>query len=377
MKKFLRIICLTFVSLLICTGIGLMHRFPIDTQPYVEKKYAGWNGVLQAWICTRWNPGGSFIQWLNRCASAFEKNHEGVYLEFTPVQAETIEHMNASSLPLPDLIFFSPGVARNPDAFVMLQYSDLVRSDLRDYGNGRATPVALSGYIWAYNTALREDVPRDADSFTGLVLPKDGDGQCFSAALLGLLSSVPGEQEDEFILPDSGIDLGLPTSSMDETLYSADAMDLFLDGELSCIPVDAKALAQLNRQRENGRGPDWKPAGSGEIACTDQVLMAAIPEQADSSGRAVLASEFITSLLAEDAQAALADIGAFSVTGECIHSDFSVYAEMDVLLNSRRLWLPSCFSEYSASNPEGIVRSFLRGELSAKNALSLLGFEEV
>lgn len=76
-------------------------------------------------------------------------------------------------------------------------------------------------------------------------------------------------------------------------------------------------------------------------------------------------------------QAKLSDIGAHSVLGTRIHNDFSVYAELDILINSRPLWVPDCFSEYSIADTEGIVREFLNKRLPAKNALSLIGFEDM
>lgn len=374
MKKSLRFICLTFVFVLIYGGITLMHSFPLNTQAYVEKKYAGWNGVLQAWVCSRWSPDGSFIQWLNRCASGFEKNHEGVYIEFIPVQPDAIHDMNTHGLPAPDLIFFSPGVISDPDMLMELQPANILREDLKNYGQSLALPVALGGYIWAYNTERLDDVPQTPGDLINPILPTSAAGQNFSAALLGLLSATAENEKTEFTAPDSGIDLGLPTSAASDTLFSENALNLFMDGGLSCIPVDARSLARIARLSESGRGPNWKTSPSGEITCTDQILLAAIPIQVISERRE-LAQAFISMLLAADSQAALADIGAFSATGESIHSSFSIYAEMDILLNSRSLWLPGCFSEYSASNSEAIVRRFFKGELSAKNALRLMGFE--
>lgn len=375
MKKSLRIICLGFVFLFLCAGIGLMYRFPVDTQPFIEKKYAGWNGVLQAWFYSNWSPGGSLIQWLNRCASDFEKEHEGVYLEFTPVSLDAMEKMETSGIRLPDLVFFSPGVIISPDTLMNLQPSNLVRSDLQGYIQGKALPVALSGYIWAYNPALCPDVPRTAADFSVPVIPEDTSGHCYSAALLSLLSGTPNANDTDNLISDPGVDLGLPASTVDKSLFSIDALDLFIDEEIACTPVDARDIALLGRMAESSKGPDWKTAASGDIVCTDQVLLAAVPNQKEKSARSMLAQEFIGHLLEADPQAALADVGAFSVTGKSIHAGFSVYAELDALLNSRPLWLPACFSEYCVANTEAIVRRFLKGELSAKNALCLLGFE--
>ena len=44
---------------------------------------------------------------------------------------------------------------------------------------------------------------------------------------------------------------------------------------------------------------------------------------------------------------ALAQAGAFSVTGQAVHAAHSPYAQLDALLNSRPLRVPSVFSEHS------------------------------
>lgn len=375
MKKSLRLICLGFVFLFMCTGMGLMYRFPVDTQPFVEKKYTGWNGVLQVWICTNWNAGGNFIQWLNRCASRFEKTHEGVYLEFTPVQKVAMHEMNSNGLCLPDLVLFSPGVITNPDILTNIPSSPFIRSDLKNYGQGKALPVALGGYIWAYNSALCNSVPHTVADYQASVLPEYTTGQSYSAALLGLLSGTIDTDDTDTPLPDSGIDLGLPVTNAEDNSYTVDALEQFINGKIPCIPVDAQDIARLSRLTENGKGPEWKTKASGDIAFTDQILLASIPEQEKEMERRLFAEEFISFLLQPETQAELADIGAFSVTGENIHDSFSVYAEMDTLINSRQLWLPACFSEYSDASSETIVRRFLKGEISAKNALRLLRFE--
>lgn len=373
MKKFLRLICLCFVCLFISTGMMLMYRFPVDTQPFVEKKYAGWNGVLQVWICSKWKPGGSFIRWLNHCSSSFEKAHDGVYLEFTPVQPEVMCKADGSGLYMPDLVLFSPGVFINSGILKELHFFESLRNDLRDYGGGKAVPLALGGYVWAYNPSLCRNAPESAADFLSATLPAGTNEHFYNAALLGLLSDTSRKDDTELSMPDTGIDLGLPSSG--SKLYTDSPLDMFIDGRIPYLPVDAQDIARLAQLTERGIGPDWQTEVSGEIACTDQILLAAIPWQQEDSERSKLAEMFIGHLLQPDAQTALADIGAFSVTGETIHPSFSVYAETDTLLNSRLLWLPVCFSEYSVANSDAIVRRFLSGEISAKNALRLLGFE--
>jgi hypothetical protein len=59
----------------------LFRLLPADSQSLVEKKYSGWNGVLRAWVCSRWRCDNSFINWLNHCAGKFEKIHPGELVE--------------------------------------------------------------------------------------------------------------------------------------------------------------------------------------------------------------------------------------------------------------------------------------------------------
>jgi len=372
MKKSLQFICLSFVILVSVCGIYLSSAFPINTQPYVEKKYAGWSGVLRAWVCSDWSSNGSFIRWLNSCAAEFEKAHEGVYLEFTPVQESVLKALTPGSNLTPDLIFFSSGMITTPDLLMELSDSDALRLDLRSCGRGYALPIAMGGYIWACNTALCESIPVKEDV---VLLPQDTPGASYSAALLGLLSAPPEVQGSEPTLPDAGIDLGLPVSADAGSLYSPDALDHFIEGELSFLPVCSADISRLSRLRENGRGPDWKLVPAGNIACTDQLLLGGIPLREKDDGRIDLAEAFLYSLLDEDAQQALSTIGAHSVTGQMVYSDFSAYASLDALLNGLPLWTPDCFSEYSQRNTQAIVRSFLSGDLTAKNALAFLGFE--
>lgn len=372
MKKYFQLICLGFVSLIIGGGLRLMYTLPVDTKPYVEKKYVGWNGVLQAWICSDWEPGGSFVRWLNRCAVEFEKNYEGVHLEFTPISTEPLNALADSSIRKPDLLFFSPGTLTNSELLMPLKSCDSIRKDLHDYGNGFALPIALGGYIWAYNTSLCEGPPASIDEITTLVLPT---AKGYSTALLGLLSDIFGRDASQPALPNSGIDLGLPVSAVQKILFSDTALDLFINGELPYIPISSKDLKRLAGLRDNGKGPAWQLCASGSIICTDQLLMGSIPTQHDENERARLSEEFLLFLLNDESQSELADIGAHSVTGETIHSGFSFYAELDALLNSRSLWLPSCFSEYSSENSEAIVRRFLNKDFTAKEALNMLKFE--
>ena len=370
MRKSLQLLCLITVLALIVAAARIFPRLPADSQPYVEKKYAGWNGVLRGWVSSEWSCSGSFVRWLNACAAGFEKRHEGVYLEFTEVDAAAMANLGDSGIRPPELVLFSPGV--------QVDASRLLPIDARptlDCGTDRALPVAMGGYIWVYNRTLCDGAPslNDLDALT--LLP-DGNGRCFTGAAIALLS---GHFEGEIALPDPGLDLGLPTMARPsaELMQSEDALTAFINGDLPYLIVSQAELARLIRLRDAGRGPDWACAATGEVGCADQLLMLGVVDQADAAGeqREALAEAFAAYLLGEDSQRMLADIGGFAVTDVQLYPAHSAYAPMESLLRSRDLALPEAFSEHSAANAGAIVRAFLEGRIDATSALRALGLK--
>ena len=370
MRKFLQLLCLICVLALIVAAARIFPQLPADSQPYVEKKYAGWNGVLRGWVSSEWSCSGSFVRWLNACAAGFEKRHEGVYLEFTEVDAAAMADLGGSGIRPPELVLFSPGV--------QVDASRLLPIDARatlDCGTDRALPVAMGGYIWVYNRTLCNGAPslNDLDALT--LLP-DGNGRCFTGAAIALLS---GHVEGEIALPDPGLDLGLPTMARPsaELMQSEDALTAFVNGDLPYLIVSQAELARLIRLRDAGRGPDWACAATGDVACADQLLLLGVVDQADAAGeqREALAEAFAAYLLGEDSQRMLADIGGFAVTDVQLYPAHSAYAPMEALLRSRALALPEAFSEHSAANAGAIVRAFLEGRIDAASALRALGLK--
>ena len=380
MRKALTVLCALIAAALFPIAALISRGLPADTGSYVEQKYAGWNGVLQAWVCCAWNTGGSFISWLNGCAADFERAHNGVYIEFTPVDETSMREMMEGKLRRPELIFFSPGVLTDSDGLNALDYPGRLRRDLRL--DNHALPVAMGGYIWVYNTALADGAParNEALPLTSLT---DGGGRSFAPALIALLSDVPEGDAREIPLPDTGIDLGLPANAQsgdatdNPTMVQAeDALEQFIRGELPRLAVTQAELSRLNRLQENDRGPDWVCAASGQFAWADQLLLLGSmhPDGTAAAEREALAQEFSASLFMEKAQQALAKIGAFSVTGETIHSAASVYAQMDGLLASRPLATPEFFRAYSCDG-EDTVRAYCAGQCSEEEAFARLGLK--
>ena len=380
MRKALTVLCALITAALFPIAELISRGLPADTGSYVEQKYAGWNGVLQAWVCCAWNPGGSFISWLNGCAADFERAHNGVYIEFTPVDETSMREMMEGKLRRPELIFFSPGVLTDSDGLNALDYPGRLRRDLRL--DNHALPVAMGGYIWVYNTALADGAParNEALPITSLT---DGGGRSFAPALIALLSDPLEDEAREIPLPDAGIDLGLPANAQPNEaagnstmLQAEDALEQFIRGGLPRLAVTQAELSRLNRLRESGRGPDWICAASGQFAWADQLLLlgSVHPDGTATAEREALAGEFAASLFTEKAQQALAKIGAFSVTDEAIHSATSVYAQMDGLLASRPLVTPEFFHAYSCDGAD-TVRAYCEGQCSEEEAFTRLGLD--
>lgn len=373
MKRLLHLVCLLLVAALLPAALLVSRGLPADPHSHVERKYAGWSGVLRAWVCAGWECPGGFLRWLNACATEFEKAHDGVYIEFTPVSVEELRAIGADGVRPPELVLFSPGVLANPSPLIEIEAPGALRQELRSIGGGYAYPVAMGGYIWAYNRALTGGAPSLGDAFA---VPIDDAARSYSSAAVAMLSAVPGEVSPEAETPDAGIDLGLPANAPAESedaglVLAEDALTRFIAGELPAVAVTQADLGRLVRLRDAGNGPDWDCAASGRVCYTDQLLLAGIVNQSggEAAERLALAREFGASLLAEEAQAKLADVGAFSVTGEGIYDGFSAYAALDGALNGRALLVPSSAWREAPSCGD-LLRALASGALDAEAALA-------
>lgn len=91
MKKMMRFFLLALLVLALALAYGAAKHLPAPPDGIAQQKYAGWSGVLRLWVYTDWQTGtGSLATWLNRCTSAFEKRHPGVYIQFRAVSQETL-----------------------------------------------------------------------------------------------------------------------------------------------------------------------------------------------------------------------------------------------------------------------------------------------
>ena len=164
MRRFARCVCVLLLAALAVGAVRLARDLPPDRQRYVQQKYAGWNGVLRAWVCADWKCDGSFIRWLNACAATFEKQHEGVYVEFTPVSREAMRTLRTSGIRPPELLLFSPGVLSSAADLALLDASGKVDRSVQAaalaFGGG-AEITTESGYLPFKSSAGLEKIHED------------------------------------------------------------------------------------------------------------------------------------------------------------------------------------------------------------------------
>lgn len=324
MRKFLKIIFLLMAIFLLPTVLYVQKSLPVNPQALVEKKYAGWSGVLRARVASDWNQNSDFIRWLNFCADRFERGHEGVYLEFAPAD-EPLQAADA------DMVFFSPGMLSSANGLAALPKLP-IRAGLQI--DARAVPIVMGGYICVRN-------PNAATS--AFVLPPDG-ARRYAEAACYIIEETPSTQ-DAPPAPMGGIDLGLPALARSGWAVSETAADDFLQGKIFRTIVTQDALLRFAALAEDGRCPDFECEISGTRTLCDQLLLAGVPRT--DAAREALAAEFIESLLSEDAQRALSMAKAFSVIDVSVYPEHSPCAPLEALLHTRIPVVPAPFSDDS------------------------------
>lgn len=386
MKKWRSTLCLLCLALLVPGMLWARGQLPADTHALIEQKYAGWSGVLRLWVCLDWQPGaGTLAGWLNRCVSAYEKRHPGVYVQPQYVEAADLAGIGASGILPPDMILFSPGLLDAPTGLLPLDARQALRQPLKRAGDWSgacyAAPVAMGGYCWALNAALCPALP-DTWRGTGTALAVS---ESRGAALLGLCAYRYGAEGVSQAPSAPGLSLGLPEATAapatlppeDDTLpacelpedfrFSEEPWRAFVNGEAGATVVDAREVRRLRALSDQGRGPDWRLASSG-AAFTDQLACLGIVDKGRPETQA-LCGAFLDHLLSDECQGALADAGAFSVT-----SAWSGYAGGDPLLaleaalRDEGLLAAGALDGAWRENAGAIVREFIAGTRPAPDA---------
>lgn len=365
MKRLLYFVFSVFAAF---SALFAAKMLPLDSRELVDVKYAGWNGVLRVWIAEGWQPGsGSLVGWLNRCASSFEKKHNGVYVQVTSVSPEQLRTMAQSELRVPDAILFAPGMLEDADGLIPLPSELPLRREL--HTSYYAAPVAMGGYAWALADTESEKV----------LLPADDEFHAWSAALLALSSGGVDAAAPE----PPGLDLGLPVFAPVNVSIIEESETPFTDftnGEAGALVVTQREIARLKERAGQGRGPDWTIDVLSKKAFTDQLLLFGIPacNDGDAEERRALSIEWLMHLLGEECQTALTASGAFPVTDaptEYLSTD--PLASLDLALRAPGLVTPPVFGSAWRRDARLALEEYLSGEYTASQAFGrLFGFSE-
>ena len=383
MKKARSAACALCLALLAPLAIHALRVLPTDRRALVAEKYAGWSGVLRLWVQEDAPVGdGRLTTWLNGCVARFEKRHPGVYVQPQSVDAGAMADFLTSGIRPPDMLLFAPGTLDGPAGLAPIEIPANLRDELRHcgaWGNACfAAPVALGGYLWAWNPALTDGVPGNwrESGATLAVLPADRTRR-FDAALLALCSGYHEKAREEAPLELPGVDLGLggsataaaPTAGPAGLLpcalpegfdFDGDAFTRFCNGEAAATVVTPREVRRLEQLGAQGRGPDWRLSPGG-AAFTDQLLCLAIVDR--EAGQGELCRAFLDCLLEEESQSALAAAGACPVTDAPIRSGGADPLHiLDSALRRPGLAAPNCLDKKWPETAREIVRKFLAGD---------------
>lgn len=379
MRRSRSALCALCLALLVPLAIRAASVLPTDRRPLVEAKYAGWSGVLRLWVCEGWPSGSDGLAgWLNGCIARFEKRRPGVYVQPRSVDPDALAAFADSGILPPDMLLFSPCGVDGPGGLLPIEPPANLRADLRHCGEwGGATyavPVAMGGYLWAWNAALIDGLPadwREADAALAAPLPEAG--RRFDAALLAMCSQGHGTAEPSAPSELPGLDLGLagdrtpapaesPTAAVPMRLPEGfapdgDAFRRFINGEAAATLVTQREVRRLQALSEQGKGPDWRLSAEGG-AFTDQLLCLAVVDKPEAHGE--LCAEFLACLMEDESQAALCAAGAFAVTdAPSGYAAADPLATLDAGLRRTGLATPNCLDRKWPETADLIVRKFL------------------
>ena len=361
--------------------------------------------MLKLWVCEEWS-GGALCAWLNRCLTAFEKAHRGVYVQLTQVSRETMARFDASQVIPPDALIFSPGVLDDAQSLTRLKTDAALRDRLANMGRTPeglyALPVALGGYGFAVNRSLLGSLPNDWSAVelparknapAVMNVPADDEAHSWSAALIALLS---GTYAGENGAPRAGegLDLGLPTAPpaaqatepppllenalprelpadfrQRESVYAA-----FTKGQTAAILVTQREIHRLALLADRGKAPDYLVAASGEVF-TDQAALFAIndAERPDRQARVDLCRALLEHLLSDDMQQLLPLARAFRVTdGTPLYPAQSEMGALEVPLLQAGLCVPPAFSNAWRQEARSLCDRMQAGVLTPREAFSAL-----
>lgn len=361
-----RILLLGGVFLILLSSIHILNVFPLPKNDILTEKSSGFSGVLRLWISEENSPASKGIySWLNRESAQFEKKHDGVYVQITPVSKETLSSFSyAAELP-PDMIVFSPGMLENTQSLVQVEIPSLLREEFQNYASGYCTPVAMGATLWAVRKGI--DPPLSGKT---LLFEKTFAYSALHALKADLpYQKTPGARY--------GVDLGLEIyeeeeitiEKTEEIAPGADSR-IFENAHVSFIKGEADAvffsLKELLTLINASAAPEFEIAMTGEMY-TPLLSLFAVTDTKTGEARE-MCEKFLHHLLSEDAQRRLESVKAFSVTGAQVYTGKAHFQEAEMLISSLKIHPAPAFSK----NPEEaaeLLQSIINGDRKIRELL--------
>lgn len=371
-----RIVALLLLVAAIAVGVRAYRALPADNAPEVRKKYDTWAGVLRVWVVEDWQVGtGSLERWLNACAAAFEKSHDGVYVNVQPVPAEAVRNFLTTGVNPPDAIVYPPGLLSSADGLRAFSASaDFIPGldAVGMYEDARyAAAVLTDAYVWIYDPDALKSLP--ADFFAVAAACREED----LPALVCLNSGLRPAEGTARVLP--GVDIGLPggptaTPEPEGTvacrvgpdfLVSGAAYELYKAGDVDAFVGD---LSDLRRATQRS---DWAAAVTGAAAYADDMaLVSLVSRDGDRADeRAALCAEYVN-LLLSDGQAIAGKAGALPVTrGANAYAGDLALAPVEAALENMR---HVCAPAFGTRDFSQAGHAYVAGTVTADEALAAL-----
>lgn len=374
MKRILAVLLLVAAVVL---GVRALDALPADNASKIQEKYDTWAGVLRVWVVEDWQVGtGSLERWLNTCAAAFEKSHEGVYINVQLVTENAVGNFLTTGINPPDMIVYPPGLLETANGLRAFTISADFQTGFESVGlyeDARyAAAVLTDAHVWIYNPGKRKTLP--ADLFDVAAACKEVD----LPALICLNAGLRPAEGTTRVLP--GVDIGLPggptaTPEPEGTvlcrvgpdfLVSDAAYDLYNAGDVDAFIGDLSDILRVSRRS------DWAAAVTGTTAWTDDMALVSLvgrEEEDHADERAALCEVYITSLLT-DGQALAGKAGALPVVrGTSAYAgDLSLASVEASLENMRHI----CASAFGTCDFAATGYAYVAGNLTADEALMAL-----
>ncbi len=363
-----RILLLVIAVFFVFMTFTVMDKFPFPKDDMLKEKSDGFSGVLRLWISEE-NSASAYglSAWLSKESERFEKKHDGVYVQITPVSKKTLASFSyAAELP-PDMIVFSPGTLEGDDGLIQTDAHRHLRNEFQNYESGLCTPVAMGSSFWA----VRKENERTPLSGKTLLFEKNASLRALYALKQDLSSTAPKGTSYE-------IDLGLPISENKNNEYIIEATSEIAPGPESRIDENAKAYfikgegdALFMMQKDlpylvNAAGaPEFEIVMTGELYA-DCLSLFAVTDTKTGEAREMCV-QFLEHLLSEEAQKRLESAKAFSVTGEVIYSGKMHYQEIEMLLSDIKIVPAPAFSY--TEDPEEALLSVISGNRRVSDVL--------